>query len=83
MSTTTSAIMGSKMKVILVKKIVYEHLTPEEVEMLLGRADEAPANANDAELLSYQVLDEDGQVVEGDVNIHLNFYYTFTEEPDD
>jgi hypothetical protein len=65
--------------VILVKKIVYEHLTPKEVEKLLGRADEAP----DVKLLSYQVLDEDGQVVEGDVNIHLNFYYTFTEEPND
>ena len=65
------------MKVILVKKIIYEHLTPKEVEKVLGRA------ANDAELLSYQVLDEGGQVVEGDVNIHLNFYYTFTEEPND
>ena len=63
--------------VILVKKIVYEHLTPKEVETLLGRA------ANDAELLSYQVLDENGQVVEGDANIYLNFYYTFAEEPND
>jgi hypothetical protein len=71
--------MRRTMKVILVKKIVYEHLTPKEVEKLLGRADEPPANANDAELLSYQVLDEDGQVVEGDAN----FYYTFTEEPHD
>ena len=67
------------MKVILVKKIIYEHLTPKEVEKVLGRADEAP----DTELLSYQVLDEDGRVVEGDVNIYLNFYYTFTEEPRD
>jgi hypothetical protein len=49
----------------------------------VGRAGEAPANANNAELMSYQVLDEDGRVVEGDVNIHLNFYYTFTEEPHD
>jgi hypothetical protein len=64
------------MKVILIKKVVYEHLTPKEVEKLLGRSD-------DSELLSYQVLDEDGRVVEGDVNIHLNFYYTFTEEPRD
>ena len=69
--------------VILIKKIVYDHLTPKEVEKLLGRADEPPANANNAELMSYQVLDENGQVVEGDVNIHLNFYYTFTEEPHD
>ena len=38
------------MKVILVKKIVYEHLTPKEVEKVLGRAGEAPANANDAEV---------------------------------
>ena len=67
------------MKVILVKKIVYEHLTPKEVEKVLGRADEAP----DAEPLSYQVLHEDGRVVEGDANIYLNFYYTFTEEPRD
>jgi hypothetical protein len=71
------------MKVILIKKIVYDHLTPKEVEKLLGRADEPLANANEAALMSYQVLDEGGQVVEGDVNIHLNFYYTFTEEPHD
>ena len=71
------------MKVILIQRIVYDHLTPKEVEKLLGRADEAPANANDAELLSYQVFDENGLVVEGDVNIYLNFYYTFTEEPRD
>ena len=42
MSTTTSATMRRKMKVILVKKIVYEHLTPKEVEKLLdGIAREA------------------------------------------
>ena len=71
------------MRVILVKKIVYDHMTPKEVERLLGRANEPPANANEAALMSYQVLDEKGQVVEGDVNLHLNFYYTFTEEPND
>jgi hypothetical protein len=66
------------MKVILIKKIAYDHLTPKEVETLLSRADEAPANANNAELMSYQVLDENGHVVEEDVN-----FYTFTEEPYD